>query len=356
MGLFGGSSGTSTKTTVKPAPQVTEELKRIVGDLQNTDFGDFIARQYAGLTDDQKDAINGIAQSGQLNKASQFLSPQFAKGMQQVADNNKYLQSEANAPVTVDQVLSDRNAALNSTVNKNALSQATTAPSKTLQGSAGARVAMRRNSGFLTAQNAFQRGAEGANSSINQRLQNQSNRVNDLNAMNNIANANVGYGIQGAQLNNQALQNKLQAGNILQQNQQALNDQAYQNANGAALFPYQQLQNKANIMSQVSNMAGYTQYGTQSGESKGQKLLGQGIALVGSYGKMGGFSSNNPFASQTTKNAWNSYASNGGAAGVAGPMPDSSNASDASNSSGGMSPFWQQANQRMGYGSYYGGY
>lgn len=353
MGMFGGSKGTTTKTVVKPAPQVTEQLKRIVGDVQNMDFGQFIAHQYAGLNDDEKAAINDLAQSGQLNKASALLSPQFQSGMQQVSDNNKYLQSEANAPVTVDQVLSDRNAAINSAANKGALTQATTAPSNQLQDSAGARVAMRRNSGYMTAQNAFQRGAEGASDAVSRNLANQSNRINDIKMMSNIADSNVGYGLEGIRMNNQALQNKLQAGNVLQQNQQAEYDQAYQNANGAAQFPYQQLQNKANIMAQVSNMAGYTEKGVQAGGvPKSTQLLGQGIALAGTYGKMGGFSSNNPFASQETKNAYESYNANGGAAGVAGPMPNGSNAS--SNPSG-VSNFWNQANQRMGYGSYYGG-
>lgn len=341
-GLFGGGA---KKTTIKheAAPQVTAILKDVMGRIENEDMGQFIARQYQSLTPEQRQDVNTLAQSGNIRQAASLLSGQFSQGMQQVADNNKYLQAELDKPVTVNQVLSDANVAKNGALNQGALSQAKGAASSSLSNSAGARVAMKRNAKLMTAQNAFSQAAKGAGNSINRQFENKTNRLANLNTMAGMANNNINTGLRGQSLQQQAIQNQLTAGNILQQDQQNAYSNAYQNANAAAKWPTDQLNNKMNMITQAANMAGYTEHGTQSsGVSTGQRVLGAGLAIGSQLGQLGAFSGS-PTAWQTQQDLNNGVTNF-----------DQIKSGQYQSPSWGNS-FWNRANQRMGFGNYTNG-
>lgn len=284
MGLFG--SAAKTKTTVKPAPQVEAILRDVVSRSNNIDQ-QFIEHQFAQMTPQQQQAVNTLAQSGNLRQAAGALSPRLTQGIQQITDINKNLQSVVNTPITVNQALQQSNALRGGTYQSVAGSAASAGGVANKFGAAG-RAAARRGASQQSARSALN--PSFTNTAINALNANKQADLSTASLASNIAGNNQNLGMQGIQLNQQALQNQLNAGNFMQSYQNAMNTNNFQNANAKALFPWEKINNQLNVLNAVSPMAGYTQTSKGAATPVGQQIASAGMAGLSIYGKLGGFS------------------------------------------------------------------
>lgn len=346
MGLFGGSKGTSTKTEVKPSKEVENILKRVTEQVQNQEPQDFIAHQYADLSPEAYGVLSNVEKSGDLTKLSGIMSPRLKEGVEQIAQSNNDLRSELNAPTDVNSILKQSDV-FKQGLQKTATQQGLAGTSNFLKGSAAARRATKTQGAAIEAQASNSPGA--TNLAINQNLNAAGNRIAGAGIRGNVGTTNMNIGVQGAQLGNQANQNAVMASLTRQQNANAQLQNEWQNKNAEAQWPFQQVQNKANMLNEISPLAGSTTTGTQSGISKGQKLFGQALQLGGTVA--GAYFSGGPTTQE--KNAWNSYNTNGGQAGVAGPMPQGSEYGNLSQAPQQQQPSAWGRIQR-GYNSMYG--
>ena len=284
MGLFG--SAQKSKTTVKPSPQVEKMLRDIASRSQNINE-DFIAKQFATLTPEEQQAITNYAGSGALTSASAALSPRYQQGIEQMTSINKDLQSVIDKPISAQQVL-DQAGTLKQGLYKGVQQTAANAGGVSSKFGAAGRAAARRGASQQAARNALNPNA--VNQAINMAGSNQANLLEGAGRKADIAQFNQQLGQQGIELNNQALQNKLNAGNFMQSYQQAMNTNNWENANNAQLFPWQKAQNQLNVLNQISPMAGYTETTKGAATPIGQQIASAGLGAVSIYGKLGGFS------------------------------------------------------------------
>ncbi|MFQ3396373.1 hypothetical protein P9477_23255 [Enterobacter mori] len=284
MGLFGSKATTTVK--VKPSWQVDQILRDVVKRSNNIDQ-QFIEHQFAQLTPEQQNAINTVAQSGNLRTAAGALSPRLMQGVDQITDVNKQLQGVVNAPISANQALSEANVLRNGTYSKVTQSAANAGGVANKFGAAG-RVQARRNATSQAAQSALN--PEFTNTAISNLNRTAQGKLDTASMAANIATGNQNLGMQGIQLNQQANQNQLNAGNFMQSYQNAMNTNNFQNANQKALFPWEKINNQLNVLNQVSPMAGYTQKGVTAATPMGQQLAAAGVAGLSIYGKLGGFS------------------------------------------------------------------
>lgn len=311
MGLFGGSR--KVTTTVTPAKNVENLLRSIVDQTNNMDVGNYIAQQYAGLNPDEQSALTRLSQNGGLQQALQTYQPLTEKGLGQLEATNEQLSNMAKGGVNIGDILNARDQGLNSQVAQQALKQGTAATGA-LGGALGGNAALRRqsaqNAQNISAITNNQRGQELAGQAIQNEFANRQAQLGNLGLQTGIGQTNLGLGQNVAQLAQQSANNQLMAGQIQQQNQQAQNQMDWQNALGANQFNWNQLNNKLNILNNVSPMAGYTTTGTSPGISKSQQMLGAATTGLGMFGKMGGFQG---FGAQNPQGQYlNQFYNNGG--------------------------------------------
>lgn len=318
MGLF-GSKQQKTVTTVKPAPEVESILRRVVQQTENEDLGDYIASQFAKYTPEERAIIQQRADSGDLRMASGALSPRMMQGLNQMADVNKQLGDIANNGITANEILANKG-----TLQKGLYSnvQRTAQAGGNLPKTDAARAAARRGGNQMQARAALDPSL--TNQSIGLAQNKRQNQVDYTQMQSGIANSNVGLGMEGLDLGNQATQNQLQTGDFLQQYQNAMNNNEWQNANSAALWPWEKLNNKLAILDQVSPMAGSTTVTKGPGASRGAQLASAGLMGLSLYGSTGGFANadsktqtgwqgtgDNPIPQYKMNNQWNNSAGTG---------------------------------------------
>lgn len=285
MSLFGKAQ--KTKTTVKPSAEVESLLRNVVSQTQNMPAAEFISKQYAGLNPQQQQAIANLAGSSDQRNAAALLSGRLSEGLNQLSQNNQNYTDLMNRNISAGDI-NQAKAALQRGTNARQLQQGINGVSSQLRGDASVRLGARNNANLLSARNRLN--PQLTNLVTRNALADQQARLGAVGQMGNIAEHNVSLGQQGVGIQGQAIQNQLNAGNINQANQQAQNQINYENANAQALFPWQQLQNKLNILNSVSPMAGYTTTTKGAAPSTGQQITGAAMTGLGIYGNLGGFS------------------------------------------------------------------
>ena len=332
MGLF--SKGGSTKTTVAPNANVEKILKDIVARSGNMDT-DYISKQLASLNSTQIEALNRLADSGQVNQVANTLMGRTEQGLNQMQNAANQYQSLIDNQTTGQDIQNtvnqlNRQGGLLSNVNAQGLNSSIKG---TLGDDPTARRAAQRTGTSVGAFNTLNQ----KNSLTNQALNNDAMRSRIAQSIigsgNTIGGTNAALGQQGLQLNSLATQNLLNVGNQYQAQANQQNMYDWQNANGAQQNAWDQLNNRLNVANSINGMVGYSTKGSAPGPSAGQQLLGAGVTGLGIAGQLGAFN-----GLGQTYNAWNSYNNNGGQAGVAGPMQGGGNLSNQPQQS-----FWGNA-------------
>ena len=329
MGLFGGGS-TKTKTTVAPNAKVESLLKNIVNKTEGMDDS-YISQIYAGLNSTQIQALNNLANNGQLNEVSEILMGRTNTGLEQQSNAASQLQNlidnqTTGSTITNNTANRQRSGALLSNVNAQGKNTGLTG---SMYDDASVRRAANQTGARLDANNALTQGQNLNSQEIGNQASQRQLAQSIIGMGNKIGQTNQNLGQQGLDLNNTAISNQLNAGNILQQNDNNQNYYNWQNANGAAQNEWNQLNNRLNVANSINGMVGYTQTTKgNSGVSNMQQLAGAGIAGLGIAGNLGAFKSLGQ-----SNNAWNSYNASGRQSGVAGPTQSGGNLSTGANQS-----------------------
>lgn len=289
MGLFGGA--TKTTTTVKPSDNVADLLKQIASMTNNMDVGSYINHNVAGLNQTQNDALNALTNNSALNQVSGMYGGLTQQGINQYGDVNQMIQNAAGNGVTGQQVNDFTSGMLGNALNRNAISQGTSAgnAAASLGGGAAVRAANKTNSANIAALTNNNRQQSLNSLGANVLQGNNTAQLGAANLLGNIAQSNIGLGNQSAALSQNAMINALNAGNQQQAQTQREYTNDWQNALGSQQFDWNQLNNKLNVLNSISPMAGYTTTGVSPGMSQGQQLLGAGLTALGTYGSLGGF-------------------------------------------------------------------
>ena len=289
MGLFGGA--TTTKTSVKPSDGVADLLKRIATMTNQMDVGSYINHDLAGLNSTQQGALDALTQNTALNQVAGMYGDRTQQGINQYGDVNSMLQNLAGNGVTGQDVKDFTSNMLGNQLNTSAINQGTSAgnAAASLGNGAAVRAANKTGANNIAAitNNNRQQSMNALGANVLQG--NNTAQLGAANLLGNIANTNVGLGNQSAALNQTAMMNALGAGNQQQAQQQAQYTNDWQNAMGAQQFDWNQLNNKLNVLNELSPMAGYTSTGITPGISKSQQLVGAGMSALGTYGSLGGF-------------------------------------------------------------------
>lgn len=315
MGLFGGAS--SSKTTVRPDSRVEDLLRQIVQNAQNQQANDsgYTNRELAGLNDYQNSALQNMINSGVLNQVSDMYTGRTQQGLDQMNQLASQYQNMAGKGIGANDVNQFK-----SGLNNSALAQSTGKASANVSlgngsDSGSLRRAAAQGNKLNSANTNLSRSISSGNTAIGNLMDNASFQRGMLGAQGALAGQNVNLGQIGTNAQQQAINNRLQAGNIMQQQSNAENQNNWQNAIGQQQYGWNQLNNQLNVLNNVSPMAGYTIKSTGAAPSVGQQILGAGVTGLGIAGRLGAFTPN-----AQEQNAWNSYNSNGGQSGMAGPM------------------------------------
>lgn len=311
MGLFGG--GTQKSISEMTRPQYLQNMiDQLMDQSQTTNQGQWVDKGYAGLNQNQQDAINQLINSDQLNQLSNQLITGGQQGLDTLDSAYGQLQSlYQNGNITPDQInslagqLYDQdavNAAIDAqnygTKNQLAKNTMTNIAQQTMQDGAGGSAArmqkdMARTSALGQMQNdasnltnqAYNSAVEQANGILSGNRQQQYSALGAL--ANNGANM-AGLAGQGAQMANQANQNALMGGTLMQQNEQGRLNNQYNNQMGAQNYDWQQIQNMLNAAGVLNGAQGMTTTTTQSGGGGG--MLGgamSGAAAGSAFGPWG---------------------------------------------------------------------
>ncbi|EMZ2428562.1 hypothetical protein ABDC18_002871 [Escherichia coli] len=283
MSFFGKSSKTTVKT--RPSKEVEEILRRVVQQTENEDLGSYIAHKFAEFTPDEQATIQQMADSGSLRQASAALSPRMLEGLDQMSQVNKKLGDVAKGGVTAEEVLRNKGSlqkGLYQGVQRTAASGGGNIPN-----TAAGRAAARRGASQQAARAAINPSL--TNQGINLAQNKQANQMNMLSLENSMAGNNVNLGLEGMDLGNAATQNQNNVGQFLQNYRNSMNMNNFQNANSAALFPWESVNNRLAVLDAVSPMAGSTTVTKGSAVPVAKQIASAGIAGLSLYGQMGGF-------------------------------------------------------------------
>ena len=272
----------TTKTVVKPDPAVAKMLQGILQDARGIDDFKFISHDAATMNPAERQQVQNYAQSGNLRAIGGALSPRLMQGIEQATQLNKTYENAATNNITANDVLKNSQALRNGVYQAVQNTAASAGNVTGRLGSAASRAAARRGTQQMQARNALDPSFN--QRAINMGVQNQGNTLDVANMQAGIAGKNQQLGLQGVSAQNQATQNQLAAGNLLQNYDNALFYNQQQNQQGANDFAFNKLNNKMSILGSVSPMAGYTMKQTgAAAPSVGQQILGAGIAGAGAY-------------------------------------------------------------------------
>lgn len=335
MSLMG--SPASSKVTVRPNSQVSAILQQIVKDAQNMGAKDqgFISQQLAGFNQNQDAALRNLASSGVLNQVADMYTPRTQMGLDQLSGLAQQYQSMLDGGSNQLNAQNVNN--FRDTLNSSNLAQRTGKAAANVSlgngsDSGSLRRASAQGANLNSANTNLSRAVEGQNIGINSLLGNAAFQRGVLGAQAGLANQNLNLGAQGVNATQKAIQNKLMAGNLQQQQDQLQANLNWENAIGQNQYAWNQLNNQLNVLNSVSPMAGYTIKNAAPGVDYGSQLLGAGMTGLGIAGRLGAFTPN-----QQTQNAWNSYNATGGQSGMAGPMIGGGNLSQQAGQSNWLS-------------------
>lgn len=311
MGLFGGKTQKSVSEMTRPQ-YIQNMIDQLMNQAQTTNQGQWIDKGYAGLNQNQLDAINQLINSDHLNG----LSNQLIQGGQQGLDTldsayNQLQNLYNNGNITPDQInnlagqLYDTdavNAAIDAqnygTKNQLAKNTMTNIAQQTMQNGAGGSAArMQKDMARTSALNQMQNDASALTNQAYNNAVGQANsilsgnRQQQMSALGALAGNGAymsGLANQGAQMANQANQNALMGGTLMQQDEQGRLNNQYNNQMGAQNYDWQQIQNMLNAAGVLNGAQGMTTTTTQKGGGGG--LLGgimSGASAGSAFGPWG---------------------------------------------------------------------
>lgn len=309
MALFGGGNSKTTSQMIRPEyiQQYIDQLNQQIG---NTSSGDYVYRDNVGFNNNQTEALNNLAQSGALGTLSQQYMDAAGQGLGYLDNAYKGYQSlSGQGGVTGEQIgalagqLYDDDAvqaaitANNEQVQQNLARNALPQLAQQYAGQHGSGARMAKSFAQGDALNQMQgQATDITNSAYNSAISqaesilsgNRQNQAAALSGLSNIGSNLSNLGQQGANLSQQQMLNQWNAGLQQQQQQQNEYDNAYQNAQNAANWGWQDINNQLGAAGVLNGALGQTTTTKQSGGSGG--FLGgsmSGAAGGSSFGPWG---------------------------------------------------------------------
>lgn len=295
-------------------------IQSLNSQINNADMGQYIDQQYTGLSQNQLDALNQLAASPELRDLAQQYTNAGKQGLGYLDSAYNQLQSlyndggytAAQQGALADQLYDEQgvNSAIDAqnAVTKEQLARSTIpqiVQQYNSQGGFGSGAKMAKGMAQQGALNQMQSDAANISNQAYQSAMdkassilsgNQQNRGAALSGLVSGGAQMSGLGQQAGDLNQQVLNNQLNAGNIQQNDQQTAFNNAYQNAINQQNYGYQQINNLTNAASVLNGAQGQTSTTTVSGGSNGfgGALTGavtgavQGFMMGGPYGALAG--------------------------------------------------------------------
>lgn len=309
MGLFGGGGSTSTSKMTRPE-YIQNYIDQLVNQVNNTSSGDYVYKDNVGFNQNQTEALNNLSQSGALGAlSSQYMdAAQSGLGYMDQA-NNGYNNLSNSGQITGEQIgalagqlyddgavqaaITANNEQTQQDLARNALPQL--AQQYAGQQGSGARMAksfaqgdalnQMQNTATNITNSAYDSALNQAQSILSGNRQSQASALSGLSG---IGNTMAGLGNQAGQLSQQQMQNQWAAGLQQQQQQQSDLNNAYTNAQNAANWGYQDINNQLGAAGVLNGALGTTTTNKVSGGGSG--FLGgamSGAAAGSSFGPWG---------------------------------------------------------------------
>lgn len=279
MALFGGGGGSTTSKMTRP-DYIQSYIDQLVNQVNNTSSGDYVYRENVGFNNNQTQALNDLAQSGALGALSSQYMDAAGQGLGYM-DNayQGFNNLSGQGPISAEQIgalagelyddaavqaaITANNEQTQQSLARNALPQL--AQQYAGQQGSGARMAKSFAQGDAlnqmqnTATNITNSAYDSALGQAQNILSgNRQNQAAALSGLSNIGGNLAGLGQQGAQLSQQQLTNQWGAGLQQQQQQQAGLDNAYQNAQNAANWGWQDINNQLGAAGVLNGALGTT--------------------------------------------------------------------------------------------------
>lgn len=303
--MFGKSKTTTTKSSLNRPAYFTDYLNSLSSDVQNMPDLQYVNQNYSGLNNYQNDALQQLIQSNALNQYAGLYGQSGQNGLNNI--DSAYNQLQNTQGYTTDDIeglagqfynAEDVQAAIDAS-NEGILTNLATNINPNIAEQYGNQAGM--GSGQRMAKSVAKGDATTAainasnnitNSAYNSAVQqatnlldnNQAEKMNALSGLYGIG-ANQAQGLyNSAMYANQANQNALYAGNMMQQDQQNFLNNDYNNQLMNQNIGWQDIQNRINAASVLNG--GYGQTTTQKTSSGGGMLSGimSGAATGSAFG------------------------------------------------------------------------
>lgn len=309
MALFGGGGGSSTSQMSRPE-YLQRYIDQLVSQMNNTSSGEYVNKDYIGLNQNQNQALEGLASSGALGAlSSQYLDAaqsglgymdQAQQGWQNLMNQGGITAEQIGA--LAEQLYNDEEVQNAITANNEQVQQSlarNSLPSIAQQfaGQSGSGARMAKSFAQGDALNQMQNNATNiTNSAYDSALSqaqnilsgNRTNQASALSGLSSIGTGLAGLGEQAGQLSQQQMMNQWNAGLQQQQNEQGMLNNAYQNAQNAANWGWQDINNQLGAAGVLNGALGQKTTTTQSGGGGG--FLGgamSGAAAGSAFGPWG---------------------------------------------------------------------
>lgn len=306
--MFGKSKTTKTKSSLSRPAYYTDMLNSLSNDVNNIGDLQYINQNYSGLNNYQNDALQQLIDSNALNQYAGLYNEQGLNGLNNI--NSAYNQLQNTQAYTTGDIenlasqfynYEDVQNAINAS-NENIASNLATSTLPTISEQYGNQAGM--GSGQRMAKSVAKAGAtsdamnvanqltdDAYNSAIQQAdnllSNNQAEKMNALGGLYSIGNNQAQGLYNSANTYNQANQNALYAGNIMQQDQQNSLNNDYNNQLMNQNIGWQDIQNRINAASVLNG--GYGQNTTTYTKTGGGMLGGiaSGAAAGSAFGPWG---------------------------------------------------------------------
>lgn len=309
MALLGGGGGSTTSQMTRPE-YIQQYINQLLGQMKNTSSGDYVNKEYIGLNQNQQDALDQLASSGALGAlSSQYLNAaqgglgymdQAQQGWQNLMNGGGITADQIG--VLAEQLYNDEEVQNAITANNEQVQQSLARgalPSIAQQyaGQSGSGSRMAKTFAQSDALNQMQNNATNiTNSAYDSALAqaqnilsgNRNSQASALSGLSNIGGQLAGLGEQAGQLSQQQMMNQWNAGLQQQQDQQGMLNNAYQNAQNAANWGWQDINNQLGAAGILNGALGQTTTTKQSGGGGG--FLGgamSGAAAGSAFGPWG---------------------------------------------------------------------
>lgn len=309
MALFGGGGSKTTSKMTRP-DYIQSYIDQLVNQVNNTSSGDYVYRENVGLNQNQQEALNNLSQSGALGAlSSQYMDAAQSglgyldnaySGYNNLANSGQITGEQIGALAgqlyddeAVQAAIAANNEQTQQSLARNALPQI----SQQFAGQQGSGARMAKSFAQGDALNQMQNTATNiTNSAYDSALTqaqnilsgNRQTQASALGGLSNIGSNLANLGNQAGQLSQQQMMNQWNAGLQQQQQQQSDLNNAYENAQNAANWGWQDINNQLGAAGVLNGALGTTTTTKTSGGSGG--FLGgaaSGAAAGSAFGPWG---------------------------------------------------------------------